>query len=183
MGYAVILQAACLNLWVRLMPCVMSNKFIHNRYVSARTGLQILIHTTDSKRIPVAIFGWDGLSLFISLSLDLLARICLLSRPSFLHTTDCCVNLQTGFVSKPDKALGRIRLILPRASSVCPSSVATEKFCSLSSLGGSWTAGDRPAYAKLRVRRISRLQMASRRNFKDIKALWSHRQWSMIQYS
>lgn len=54
-------------------------------------------------------------SLFFTLlhALDLLARICTLRQPRLLHTTDCCVNLQTGFVSKPDKAWGRIRLILP----------------------------------------------------------------------
>lgn len=42
------------------------------------------------------------------------------SQPSLLHMTDCCVNLQTGFVSKPDKALGRIRLILPSPARSVP---------------------------------------------------------------
>ncbi|GAA6107655.1 uncharacterized [Tachysurus ichikawai] len=81
---------------------------------------------------------------------------------------DHCVNLRTGFVSKPDKTRGRIRLILPTPARVDPLSAATETFCSLSSLGGSWTAGDGPAYAMIRVRRISKLQMASRKQIKAI---------------
>ncbi|KAL7846546.1 hypothetical protein SRHO_G00215260 [Serrasalmus rhombeus] len=40
---------------------------------------------------------------------------------------DCCENPQTGFVAKPDKGLGPDRAKLAHASSVCPSSVATEK--------------------------------------------------------